>query len=86
MKRWIVHSFGMVACEPKHLAAMRRLQREADAGRSASANAGRSACILPMWPFRQQKYARCRFCEECQIVVIAAADRIPPEKIPKIAK
>lgn len=86
MKRWIVHSFGMVACEPKHLAAMRRLQRAADRGKAASATGGRSNYILPMWPFRQQKYAHCRFCEECRIVVIAAADQIPPEKIPKIAK
>lgn len=86
MKHWIVRSTGLVACWPRYLTAMRRLQRAAEAGRSTTEDGGSGDGILPMWPFRRQKYAHCHFCTKCRVVTIAAADAIPQDRIPKIAR
>ena len=81
----IIHSGGIVVCEEQYLTSMRELQAERDVGRSAERHGGHVVPILPMWP-KEQKYARVRYCERCELIVVAKSDQIPPEEIPAIAK
>ena len=81
----IIHSSGIVVCEEQYLTAMRELQAEQDAKRSAHRHGGHCVPILPMWP-EEQKYARVKYCELCELIVVAKSDQIPPDEIPPIAK
>ena len=81
----IIHSGGIVVCEEEYLTSMRELQAESDAGRHAERHGGYVVPILPMWP-DEQKYARVKYCERCELIVVAKSDQIPLEEIPAIAK
>ena len=82
----IIHSGGIVVCEEQYLIAMRELQAENDAGRGpAHRHGGHCVPILPMWP-EEQKYARVKYCERCELIVVAKSDQIPSADIPAIAK
>jgi hypothetical protein len=81
----IIHSGGIVVCELRYLTAMRELQAEADAGRPAYRHAGDCVSILPMSP-EGQKLAKVKYCESCELIVVAKSDQIPPNEVPEIAK
>lgn len=81
----IIHSAGMVVCEEQYLTAMRAIQAEEDAGRAGHAHGGLCTAILPMWP-DEQKFARVKYCERCELIVVAKSDQIPSEEIPAVAK
>ena len=82
----IVHSSGIVVTGHHALQALRELQAEVECGRSATRNAGWSDAIIPMYPPGEQKYARCHYCHECQLVVVAKSDILNDDEVPPIAR
>jgi ribosomal protein L37AE/L43A len=86
MLRRIIHSGGIVVCENRYLAAMRKLQSDIDAGREGDEFGGHVEAIIPMNPVKEEKYAKCSYCDSCKLIVVRAADRIPSSDIPNVAK
>jgi hypothetical protein len=86
MSKRTVHSRGIVVCGAQYLEAMRQLQAEHDAGRPAERNAGFVDHVISMEPMDEEKYARCEYCSDCHLVIVARDDVIPSNEIPEIAK
>ena len=85
MSARLLHSPGIIVCEERYLQGMWELQREEDAGRTARLSLGHVEVILPMAP-EEEKYARCHYCERCELLVVSKSDEIPTDEVPRIAK
>jgi hypothetical protein len=82
----VVHSSGIVVCEPNYLDGMWDIQHAEDKGGSGHADLGHAVPIISMMPQHEQKYARCFYCEKCVLIVLSAGDVIPSDQVPKVAK
>lgn len=81
----IIHSSGVVVCEPAYLERMWEIQRAENKGLPGHADLGYVVPIISMSP-EEQKYARCNYCERCTLVVISADDVIPRDQVPDVAR
>jgi hypothetical protein len=80
MAQRIVHSRGIVVCEERYLRTMWELQAAADAGRTGAEGFGGFADhVIPMEPMDEEKFARCEYCYDCHVAVIARDGLIPPD-------